>query len=294
MRLTHKIEQETKGRIDEQQREFLLREQLKTIQQELGETEDESVAVEELGAALEAAKMPEEVAKHARKELKRLARMHEGAAEYSMLRTYLEWLSELPWALSTEDRLDIGDARRILDEDHCAGSTRSSSAFSSIWRYKLNPAGAARSCASSVRRGGQDLAGAEHCPRHRAEVRPCEPRRRARRGRDPRSPAHLHRRLAGQHRRGAAQGRQPQLRDDARRDRQARCRHPGRPLGGAARGARPGAEREFPRQLPCRALRPLGGDVHRHRQRARQHSTATAGPDGADPVAGLHRGGKGP
>ena len=82
MRLTHKIEQETKGRIDEQQREFLLREQLKTIQQELGETEDESVAVEELGAALEAAKMPEEVAKHARKELKRLARMHEGAAEY--------------------------------------------------------------------------------------------------------------------------------------------------------------------------------------------------------------------
>ncbi|MCP5253597.1 MAG: endopeptidase La [Zoogloeaceae bacterium] len=141
MRLTHKIEQETKGRIDEQQREFLLREQLKTIQQELGETEDESVAVEELGAALEAAKMPEEVAKHARKELKRLARMHEGAAEYSMLRTYLEWLSELPWALSTEDRLDIGDARRILDEDHCGLDKIKQRILEHLAVHKLNPAG---------------------------------------------------------------------------------------------------------------------------------------------------------
>ncbi len=117
LRLSKEITERTKKTMEERQREFLLREQLKTIQKELGE-EEEGVEVEELRRAIEEAGMPEEVKEHALKELKRLERMHESQAEYGMLRTYLEWLIELPWSKKTEEKLDIEEARRILDEDH--------------------------------------------------------------------------------------------------------------------------------------------------------------------------------
>ena len=117
LRLSKEITERTKKTMEERQREFLLREQLKTIQKELGE-EEEGVEVEELRRAIEEAGMPEEVKEHALKELKRLERMHESQAEYGMLRTYLEWLIELPWSKETEEKLDIEEARRILDEDH--------------------------------------------------------------------------------------------------------------------------------------------------------------------------------
>lgn len=118
LRLSKEISERTKKSMDERQREFLLREQLKTIQKELGEGEERAEEIEELRNAIEAAGMPEEVKQHALKELKRLERMHESQAEYSMLRTYLEWLVELPWAKETEEKLDIAEARQILDDDH--------------------------------------------------------------------------------------------------------------------------------------------------------------------------------
>ncbi|WP_199710785.1 endopeptidase La [Noviherbaspirillum cavernae] len=118
LRISNEINEQTKERIDDRQREFLLREQLKTIQKELGETDGENAELEELAEAVARAKMPEEVEAHARKELQRLARMSEAAAEYSMLCTWLECLSELPWSAVTEERIDIAEARRILDEDH--------------------------------------------------------------------------------------------------------------------------------------------------------------------------------
>src|SRR5437870_693940 len=102
LRLSRQISDRTKETIDDRQREFLLREQLKTIQKELGEGEDaKSQEIAELREKIEQAKMPEEVEAHAKKELSRLERMPEAAGEYSMARTYLEWLIELPWSVES-------------------------------------------------------------------------------------------------------------------------------------------------------------------------------------------------
>ena len=139
MRLSHKIDQQTRGRIDEKQREFLLREQLRTIQQELGETGEDAAGIEELADAIDKAAMSEEADRLARKELKRLARMGEGAAEYAMLRTYIEWLTELPWSVFTEDRIDIAEARRILDQDHCGLGKVKRRILEHLAVHKLNP-----------------------------------------------------------------------------------------------------------------------------------------------------------
>ncbi|MBI5364010.1 MAG: endopeptidase La [Planctomycetes bacterium] len=118
LELSHKIRQETAGELNKAQREYFLREQLKQIQKELSGGAGEKSEITELREALERAAMPEEAKKQAQKELVRLERMNESAAEYSMLRTYLEVLSELPWSQTTEDNLDIERARTVLEEDH--------------------------------------------------------------------------------------------------------------------------------------------------------------------------------
>jgi ATP-dependent Lon protease len=119
LRLTRKISDETKEKVEGRQREFLLREQLKTIQKELGEGEESRGAeTAELAKKIADAKMPEEVETQAKRELSRLERLPEGAAEYSMMRNYLDWLVELPWSVRTEGTIDLDAARRILDEDH--------------------------------------------------------------------------------------------------------------------------------------------------------------------------------
>jgi ATP-dependent Lon protease len=117
LRLSKEIGEKTRAHFDERQREHVLREQLRQIQKELGEDEDGAAEVEELKKTIETAGMPEEVLKHAEKELRRLQRMGEGG-ESSMLRTYLEWLTELPWKPVPQRPIDIGEARRVLDEDH--------------------------------------------------------------------------------------------------------------------------------------------------------------------------------
>ena len=118
LRLTRQISQQTKETVDTRQREFLLREQLKTIQKELGEEDAKSEEIAELRKRIAEAGMPPEVESQAKKELARLERMPEGAAEYGMARAYLDWLIELPWSVTTERTIDIAEARRVLDEDH--------------------------------------------------------------------------------------------------------------------------------------------------------------------------------
>ncbi|MCS7311959.1 MAG: endopeptidase La, partial [Acidobacteria bacterium] len=113
-----KIQSDVKNEIDRTQREYWLREQLKAIQKELGEYDDRQTEVEEFKEKIENAKMPEEVRKVAEKELKRLQKMHPASAEYIVARTYLEWLTELPWSVETEDNLDVKHAAQVLDEDH--------------------------------------------------------------------------------------------------------------------------------------------------------------------------------
>ncbi|GAK54116.1 ATP-dependent protease La [Candidatus Moduliflexus flocculans] len=117
LELGQKIQSQVKEGIDKNQREYYLREQLKAIQQELGE-EDELNESDELKERLDKAKLPEEPEKAARKELERLKRMHPSSAEYTVSRTYFDWLLDLPWNEATEDNLKIVEAQRILNEDH--------------------------------------------------------------------------------------------------------------------------------------------------------------------------------
>ena len=119
LRLSHEIGRQTKAAIDERQREILLREQLAAIRRQLGEGDEGKAAeIAELGEAITKAKMPKEVEEQARKELRRLERMPEASAEHGMVRSYLDWLTELPWSIAEQPPIDIAEARRILDEDH--------------------------------------------------------------------------------------------------------------------------------------------------------------------------------
>ena len=119
LRLSQEIGRQTKAALDERQREVLLREQMAAIQRQLGEGEEGKAAeIAELDKAISNAGMPKEVEDQARKELRRLQKMPEAAGEYGMVRTYLDWLIELPWKLPEEKPIDIKEARKVLDDDH--------------------------------------------------------------------------------------------------------------------------------------------------------------------------------
>ncbi len=113
-----KIQTEVKGEIDKSQREYFLREQLKAIQKELGDIDERAEEIREFKKKIDAAKMPEKVLKEAEKQLKRIEKMHPDSAEAGTVRTYLEWMVELPWSKATKDNLDIKAAKKVLDEDH--------------------------------------------------------------------------------------------------------------------------------------------------------------------------------
>jgi ATP-dependent Lon protease len=118
MRLTRQISERTKEQIDNRQREALLREQMRSIQQELGEGREREDELRDLREAIATAGMPEPVLAAVNKDLRRLERMGEGAAEYALLRTYLDWMVELPWSRLSEEHLDLAAAQAILDADH--------------------------------------------------------------------------------------------------------------------------------------------------------------------------------
>lgn len=141
LRLSAQISEQTKENVDQRQRDYLLREQLKTIQRELGETDTKTLEVEELTKAINDAKMPKDVEEQAKRELKRLERMPEGAAEHSMVRNYLDWLVALPWSVLSEDSIDIANARRILDEDHYGLEKIKRRILEYLAVRKLNPQG---------------------------------------------------------------------------------------------------------------------------------------------------------
>ncbi len=141
LRISRDIDQQTKERLVGRQREVMLREQMKTIQNELGETDEKDSETAEIAKAIESANMPPEVLTHARKELRRLEKMSESSAEHPMLRTYLDWLTELPWEIKTEDRIDIAEARQILDADHFGLEKIKRRILEYLAVRKLNPQG---------------------------------------------------------------------------------------------------------------------------------------------------------
>jgi ATP-dependent Lon protease len=118
LELGRKIQSDAQSEMEKMQREYFLREQLKAIKKELGEEDEQTVEIEEYRQKIAAAGMPEEAEKEAQRELSRMEKMPPQAAEYSVIKTYLDWLTDMPWQAETEDQLDIANARRVLDEDH--------------------------------------------------------------------------------------------------------------------------------------------------------------------------------
>jgi ATP-dependent Lon protease len=118
LELGSKIQSEVQSEVSKNQREYLLREQLKAIQKELGDTDERTQEIDELRKKIEAAGMPDEPKREALRELDRLAKMPPAAAEYTVARTYIDWLVSMPWTAETADRVDLAGARAVLDEDH--------------------------------------------------------------------------------------------------------------------------------------------------------------------------------
>ncbi|HLX80279.1 MAG TPA: LON peptidase substrate-binding domain-containing protein, partial [Burkholderiales bacterium] len=143
LRLSKEIGDKTRKEFDDRQREHVLREQMRQIQKELGDGEDTAAETEELKKAIEDAGMPEETLKYVRKEFKRLARMGENSGESSMLRTWLEWMTELPWKVTPSREINIQEAREILDADHFGLAKIKRRILEHLAVRKLNPEGKA-------------------------------------------------------------------------------------------------------------------------------------------------------
>ncbi len=118
LELSRQIQSQVQSEMDKSQREYYLREQLKAIQKELGEGDQQTVEIDELRKRIKETKMPEEAKKVADKELERLSKMHPSAGEYTVSRTYLDWILDVPWKISTEDNLNVAEAEDVLHEDH--------------------------------------------------------------------------------------------------------------------------------------------------------------------------------
>jgi ATP-dependent Lon protease len=118
LELGRKIQTEAQSEMEKMQRDYFLREQLKAIKKELGEEDEQTLEIEEYRKKIVEAGMPEEAEKEAHRELSRMEKMPPQAAEYSVIKTYLDWLTDMPWQIATEDQLDIVHAREVLDEDH--------------------------------------------------------------------------------------------------------------------------------------------------------------------------------
>jgi ATP-dependent Lon protease len=141
LQLSKEIGEQTQATLSSQQREHILREQLRQIQKELGDDDVKATELKGLAEKIEKAGMPKEAEEQARRELKRLERMPEGAAEYGMIRAYLDWLIELPWSKLDPERIDIAEARRILDEDHYGLEKVKRRILEYLAVRKLNPNG---------------------------------------------------------------------------------------------------------------------------------------------------------
>ncbi len=201
LELEDEIHSRAQSEVDRTQREFYLREQMKVIQTELGEGDPWAREIQELQTRVESAGLPEEVQVRALKEVERLGQMPLMAPEVGIIRTYVEWILDLPWINATEDNLDVRHAAEVLERDHYGLPRAKERILEYIAVRSLKPKRSRQPILCFVGAAGhrQDLAGALDRRRVGAQVRAPFAGRRARRGRNPRPPPHLHRRAAGAH-----------------------------------------------------------------------------------------------
>ncbi len=267
-----KIQSQVNAEMEKGQREWVLRQQMKAIQDELGEQDPAEAEVDELRSTLVELELPDPVRTQVNRELGRLEKIPQAAAEHGVIRTYLEWMASLPWGKGSEDNLDLTHARAALDEDHYDIDKVKNRIleFLAVRKLRGGRDSLFRGLDPLLRRsarGRQDVARPLDRPCAGPQVRAHQRRRRARRVGDPRAPPHLHRRHARDDHPRPARRRleQPGVHD--RRDRQDGRGLPGRSGQRHARGARPRAELVVPRSLSRRPVRPLARDVHLHGER---------------------------
>jgi ATP-dependent Lon protease len=201
LELEDEIHTRVQSEVDKSQREFYLREQMKAIQTELGEGDIWTRDVTELRQKVDEAKLPEEAKKVALKELERLNQMPPMAPEVGIIRTYIEWILDLPWSIHTDDNLDVSNAAKVLDRDHYGLQKAKDRILEFIAVRSLKPKKGTPAdfmlCRASRHR--QNIAGAFDCRGAGTQVCARFAGRRARRGRNSRPPPYLYRRTAGAH-----------------------------------------------------------------------------------------------
>jgi ATP-dependent Lon protease len=139
LKIGSKIQSQIKGDMDKQQRDYYLRQQLKAIKEELGETDEPNVEIEEYRTKIKEKNLPEVAAKEAQRELDRLSRMHPSSAEYTVASTYLDWITQLPWNETTDDNLNLDKAQKVLDTDHFGLEKAKKRILEYLAVRKLNP-----------------------------------------------------------------------------------------------------------------------------------------------------------
>ena len=290
LQIEKKIRGRVKSQMEKSQREYYLNEQMKAIQKELGDLEDAPNEIGDLEKRIAKAGMPKEAREKATAELNKLKLMSPMSAEATVVRNYVDWLVKVPWKKRTKVHHDIaaaqtGPRRGPLRPRQGQGTHRRVPGGHAAREAAQGPDPLPRRPA----RRRQDLARPVDRARDEPQVRAHVARRRARRGRDPRPPPHLHRLAAGQGaaEHGAHRRQEPAL--PVRRSRQDVDGFPRRPVVRAARGARPRAEHVVLRPLPRGRLRPVRGHVRLHGEHA-QHPGAAPRPHGSDPAARIHRG----
>ncbi len=199
MQIRSKIATEAQTEMDKSQRDYILRQQMKAIQKELGEDETgEKAEAAQLRERLETADLPEEVRKEAERELKRMEQLPQAAPDYHVIRTYLEYVLELPWKKSSEEKLDLNEARKILDEDHYGLEDIKERILESLAVVKLRPDSKSPIILFVGPPGvGKTSLGTLDRARSGTRIRTNVPRRHARRSRTARTSPHLYRRDAG-------------------------------------------------------------------------------------------------
>ena len=261
LQVEKKIRSRVKKQMEKTQKEYYLNEQMQAIQKELGggERDEFKNEIQEIEEQLKTKRMSKEATAKVKKELKKLKMMHPTSAEATVVRNYIDWILGLPWYDKSEENYDLAKAEEILDEDHYGLKKIKERileylAVQALTKKLKGPV----LCFVGPPGVGKTSAREEHRALHGSQVRAALARRRARRGRDPRPPPHVHRRAARQAHPVAEEGRARTTRCSCS-TRSTRCRRDfrGDPGGGAARGARPRAEPRVQRSLPRPRLRPL-------------------------------------